>query len=67
VNPEVDPREAEARFVESVQGKIKSTSTVGALTLCLHMVFDGTTVGFRSAAVSRNAAPVLGLRRAVMK
>ena len=67
VNTEVNPREAEDGFVESVQGKIKRTGTVGALTLCLHMIFDGTMVGFQSAAVSRNAAPVLALRRAVMK
>jgi hypothetical protein len=47
VNTEVNPREAEDGFVESVQGKIKRTGTVGALTLCLHVVSTALWSGSR--------------------
>lgn len=49
-----------------VQGKIKSSGTVAALTLCLHMIFDGTTLDCPSAAISRKPAPVLAFPGAVV-
>ena len=48
-----------------MQGKIERSGTVGALTLCLHMVFDGTTLDRPRAAISRKPAPVLAFQGAV--
>jgi hypothetical protein len=48
-----------------VQGKIKGSGTVAAISVCLHMFFRGTTRKSRGAAISRNPAPVLAFPGAV--